>query len=102
MVAEPAIEPLARLNLALGHLQLRDYETALKEHLPKIKMPGSRGICQGTVYYYMGLSYQRLGERADAARWYREALKYAEATLQSNDGPRVAGLAERRLREIGQ
>lgn len=102
MVADPPSEPLARLNLALGHMQLRDYETALKEHLPKIKIPGSRGICQGTVYYYMGFSYQMLGERADAARWYREAIKYAEATLQSNDGPRVAPLAERRLRELGQ
>lgn len=102
MAAEPAAEPLARLNLALGHVELGDYETALKEQLPKIRLPGSRGICQGTVYYYMGLSYQMLGERADAAHWYKEALKYAEATLQSNDGPHVAPLAERKLREIGQ
>ena len=102
MVADPPSEGLARLNLALGHIELRDYEAALKEHLPKIKIPGSQGICQGTVYYYMGFAYQMLGERADAARWYREALKYAEATLQSNDGPRVKPLAERRLRELGQ
>jgi len=102
MAAEPSNEPLARLNLALGHIELGDFETALKEHLPKIRLQGGRGICQGTVYYYMGLSYQMLGEKADAAQWYKEALKYAEATVQTNDGPRVQPLAERKLREIGQ
>jgi tetratricopeptide (TPR) repeat protein len=102
MVVEPSDEPLARLNLALCHMQLGNYETALKEHLPRVTLPGALGISQGTVHYYTGVCYQELDENAEAARMYREALKLPDATIQSNDGPRVAPLAERRLREIGQ
>ena len=31
MVVEPEVEHLARLNTGLAHMQLGDYETALKE-----------------------------------------------------------------------
>jgi tetratricopeptide (TPR) repeat protein len=101
LVAEPEVEPLARLNLALAHLQLGDIETALKEQLPRIKFAGTRGISQGTAAYYWALCYEKLGERGEAVRLYQEAAKHAEATLRSNDGPRVAPLAERKLRELG-
>jgi tetratricopeptide (TPR) repeat protein len=102
MVVEPPSEPLARLNLALCHMQLGDYETPLKEHLPQITLSQDRGISQGTVYYYTGVCYQKLEERGEALRMFKEALAYPEATLQSNDGPRVAPLAERKIRELGQ
>ena len=45
---------------------------------------------------------KQLEERGEALRMFKEALAYPEATLQSNDGPRVAPLAERKIRELGQ
>ena len=102
MVVEPSVEPLARLNLALCHMELGNYETALREHLPRITLPSEPGISQGTVYYYTGVSYERLEEKAEAVRMFREALQFPDATVGSNDGPRVAPLAERKLRELGQ
>ena len=102
MVVEPSVEPLARLNLALCHMELGNYETALREHLPRITLPSEPGISQGTVYYYTGVSYERLDEKAEAVRMFQQALQFPEATVQSNDGPRVMPLAERKLRELGQ
>jgi hypothetical protein len=102
MVVEPGAADLAALNVALSYMQLGDYETALKEYLPRINMAATTGISQGTVQYYTALAYFRLGERADAARLFEQALAHEGATLQSNDGPRVAPLAQRRLRELGR
>lgn len=103
MVVDPSNEPLARLNLALCHMALGDYETALKEHLPNINFGDRiRGISQGTVYYYQGIAYMKLEEMSEAARMFNQAMAFEEATLESDDGPRVAPLAKRRLREINQ
>ena len=103
MVVDPSNEPLARLNLALCHMALGDYETALKEHLPNVNFGDrTRGISQGTAYYYQGIAYMKLEEMSEAARMFNQATKYEEATLESDDGPLVAPLARRRLREIGQ
>ncbi len=102
MVTEPENEHLARLNAGLCHMQLGDYETALKEYLPRVVLPDTPGISQGTVLYYTALAYLKLGERAEAARLFQQALAFPEATLQSNDGPKVAPLAQRRLRGLGQ
>jgi tetratricopeptide (TPR) repeat protein len=101
-VVEPEIAGLAGLNVALAHMQLGDYETALKEYLPRVSLPEGSGISQGTVLYYTALAYMRLGERAEAARLFQQALAYEGATIFSNDGPRVAPLAKRRLRELGR
>jgi PDZ domain/PEGA domain len=100
MVVKPEDANLAALNVALCHMQLGDYETALKEYLPRVTLADGPGISQGTVLYYTALAYLRLGERAEAARIFQQALGYEGATLQSNDGPRVAPLAQRRLREV--
>jgi hypothetical protein len=102
MVVEPAIAGLAGLNVALCHMQLGDYETALKEYLPQVTLAETTGISRGTVLYYTGLAYLRLGERAEAARIFQQALAFEGATIQSNDGPRVVPLAQRRLREAGR
>jgi len=102
MVVEPAVAGLAGLNVALCYMQLGDYETALKEYLPQVTLAETTGISQGTVLYYTGLAYLRLGERAEAARLFQQALAFEGATIQSNDGPRVVPLAQRRLREAGR
>jgi tetratricopeptide (TPR) repeat protein len=102
IVVEPALAGLAGLNVALAYMQLGDYETALKEYLPQVTLSETTGISQGTVHYYTGLAYLRLGERAEAARIFQQALTFEGATIQSNDGPRVVPLAQRRLRESGR
>lgn len=102
MAVEPEIEHLARLNAGLAHMALGDYETALKEYLPRVVLPGTQGVSQGTVFYHTALAYLMLGERAEAVRIFQQALEFPEATLQSNDGPRVMPLVQRRLRELGQ
>jgi len=102
IVVEPENEHLARLNAGLSHMELGDYETALKEYLPRVVLSESSGVSQGTVLYYTGLAYLRLGENAEAIRNFQQALGFPDATLQSNDGPKVAPLAQRRLRELGQ
>jgi tetratricopeptide (TPR) repeat protein len=102
MVVEPAVAGLAGLNVALCYMQLGDYETALKEYLPQVALAETTGISQGTVLYYTALAYLRLGERAEAARIFQQALAFEGATIQSNDGPRVVPLAQRRLREAGR
>ncbi|MGH9324791.1 MAG: PEGA domain-containing protein [Vicinamibacteria bacterium] len=102
MVVEPAVAGLAGLNVALCYMQLGDYETALKEYLPQVTLPERTGISQGTVLYYTALAYLRLGERAEAARIFQQALAFEGATVHSNDGPRVTPLAQRRLREAGR
>ena len=102
MVVEPEVEHLARLNAGLAHMQLGDYETALKEYLPRVILPGTRGVSQGTVLYHIAVAYMMLGERAEAVRVFQQALEFPGATLQSNDGPRVLPLVQRRLRELGQ
>ena len=83
-------------------MQLGDYETALKEYLLQVILPGTRGVSQGTVLYHIAVAYLMLGERAEAARVFQQALAFPDATLQSDDGPLVLPLAQRRLRELGQ
>ena len=100
IIVDPVMEPLARLNLSLCHMQLGDYETALKEHLPQVTMKATSGISQGTVLYRTAIAYLKLGEREEASRMFEEALAFEAATLQSNSGPRVVPLAQRHLREL--
>ena len=101
ILLEPENEHIARLNAGLCHMQLGNYETALKEYLPRVSLASQRGISSGTVFYYTGLAYLRLGEEEEAVRNFERALTFPEATLRSNDGPRVIPLAQRKLRELG-
>jgi hypothetical protein len=89
----------ARLNLALCAMHFGDYAWA-HEHLLKARneLPLRPGISQGTALYYLGLSFERLGDkyRKEAADAYRAAAGFKDATLFNNDGPAVAPLAARR------
>ena len=85
IVVDPANEALARLNLALCHMELGNYETALKEHFPKITFGSeSRGISQGTAYYYQGLAYMKLDELEEAARMFNQAMKPSNLPKKAN------------------
>lgn len=89
----------ARLNLALCAIHFGDYawshELLLKA---RNELPQRPGISQGTALYYLGLSFERLGDkyRKEAAEAYRAAAGFKDATLFNNDGPAVAALAARR------
>ncbi len=101
IVLEPDNEHIARLNAGLCHMQLGDYETALKEYLPKVSLTSERGISSGTIFYYTGLAYLMIGEEDEAVYNFKQALNFPAATIRSNDGPRIAPLAKRRLSELG-
>jgi tetratricopeptide (TPR) repeat protein len=97
----PGTEPaaFARLNLALCAMHFSDYAAA-HEHLLKARneLPQRPGLSQGTALYYLGLAFERLGDkyRREAADAYRAAAAFKDATLFNNDGPAVAPLASRR------
>jgi tetratricopeptide (TPR) repeat protein len=90
----------ARLNLALCAMHFGDYAAA-HEHLLKARseLPQRPGLSQGTALYYLGLAFERLGDRyrREAAEAYRAAAAAKDATLWNNDGPPVALLAARRI-----
>jgi tetratricopeptide (TPR) repeat protein len=98
----PGTEPaaFARLNLALCAMHFSDYAAA-HEHLLKARseLPVRPGLSQGTALYYLGLSFERLGDkyRREAADAYRAAAGFKESTIFNNDGPAVAPLASRRV-----
>jgi tetratricopeptide (TPR) repeat protein len=88
----------ARLNLALCAMHFADYGAA-HEHLQKAKteLPRRPGISQGTAFYYLGLSLEKLGYKKEAVESYRAAAGFKDATLFNNDGPAVESMASRRL-----
>ena len=80
-------------------MHFSDYAAA-HEHLLKARneLPQRPGLSQGTALYYLGLAFERLGDkyRREAADAYRAAAAFKDATLFNNDGPAVAPLASRR------
>ncbi|HET7746049.1 MAG TPA: PEGA domain-containing protein, partial [Vicinamibacteria bacterium] len=87
----------ARLNLAIAAMHFADYAAA-HEHLVKARaeLPARPGLSQGTAAYYLGIAFERLGYRKEAAEAFRTAAGFKDATLGSNEGPAVAPLAQRR------
>ncbi len=91
----PLEQMVARLNLAIAHLSLNDWEPAL-ESLRQVNVPDGPGVAAGTVAYLMGLCYEALNRTADARAAFERAAAAADATLWF-DGPLVAPLAKQRL-----
>jgi Flp pilus assembly protein TadD len=83
-----------RLNLAVGLMRLGNWPGALAE-LSKVQLPAGPGVSTGTVQYLLGLSYEALGQAAEAERAFRAAAD--TASLLTEDGPAVKELAERKL-----
>jgi tetratricopeptide (TPR) repeat protein len=88
----------AWLNLALCAMHFSDYAGA-HDYLQKAKveLPVRPGLSRGTALYYLGLSLDKLGYRAQAVEAYRAAAEAKDATLIDNDGPPVSALAARRV-----
>jgi tetratricopeptide (TPR) repeat protein len=90
----------ARLGLALGLMNLKEWKRAL-EVLNGIDLEAvQNGVNSGTLLYHQGRCYEELGDRANAERCYGRAKDFAAATLSTHDGLRIPVLAERRLRTL--
>jgi tetratricopeptide (TPR) repeat protein len=94
---EPADRALALLNLGLAFMHFRAYDKALSEALSVVSLPAGGGISRGTVRYYQGLCYLKKDLVPEARTAFQEAAASTEATLESNDGPPVAGRARNLL-----
>src|SRR5512133_1286370 len=92
---------LIRLNLGLGLMHFRKYDTAI-EQLRDARLSTVSGVSQGTLDYHTGLCFLRLGSayQAEATQAFRQALKYPQATLLGPEGPLVAPLARQALEDL--
>ena len=90
-----------RLNLALALMHFRKYDRAL-ELLRDTRLAATRGVSQGTLDYYTGLCFLRLGGLylSEAGQALRAAAKAREATLFGPEGPLVAPLAKAALDDL--
>jgi tetratricopeptide (TPR) repeat protein len=92
----PTAAAAVRLNLAITHMRLGNWEDALTA-LESTKLPDGPGVSAGTVAYLTGLSLDALGRSADAAAAYKRAASSPDARL-SYEGPLVAPLAQQKLK----
>ncbi len=90
-----------KLNLALALMHFRRFDKAL-ELLRDTRLASTRGVSQGTLDYYTGVCFLKLGGvyASEAAQAFRAALKAKDATLFGPDGPLVAPLAKAALDEL--
>ncbi|MBI3129733.1 MAG: hypothetical protein HYZ13_00100 [Acidobacteria bacterium] len=90
-----------KLNLALALMHFRKFDKAL-ELLRDTRLAATRGVSQGTLDYYTGVCFLKLGGVyiSEAAQAFRAALKAKDATLFGPDGPLVAPLAKAALDEL--
>lgn len=92
----PVAQGAARLNLAIVHMRLQNWDDARLE-FEQIKLPDGPGVSAGTVAYLLGLTYEALGRTADAETAFTRAAAAQESTL-SDEGPLVRSLAQQKLK----
>jgi hypothetical protein len=92
----PIPQGAARLNLAIVHMRLQNWDDARLE-LEQVKLPDGPGVSAGTVAYLLGLTYEALGRTADAETAFTRAAAAPESTL-SDEGPLVRSLAQQKLK----
>jgi hypothetical protein len=94
----PLAEAAARLNLAVVHIRLANWDLALRE-LEQVSLPDGPGVSAGTVAYLTGLSLTAVNRLSDAQSAFEQAVAAAGSQLYLG-GPPVAPLAQQRLDEI--
>lgn len=95
----PAEEAVLRLNLAAALAHVEAWSDARAE-LQRVKLPDGPGIANGTVQYLLGLTADKLGNRAEAEAAYK--LAAVSESLLTENGPPVKDLAEARLAELSR
>jgi hypothetical protein len=90
-----------KLNLALALMHFRKYDRAL-ELLRDTKLSATRGVSQGTLDFYTGICFLKLGGvyLGEAGQAFRAASRAPLATLFGPDGPAVAPLAKAILDDL--
>lgn len=98
--ANPLIRESASFNLARYHLYMGDFKDAF-DKFSTMTLDKPYGISQGTLYYYQGLCFRKLGLASEATAAFQQVLGYPNATLFSAYGPRAAFWAEGELNNPG-
>ena len=93
----PLAEAAARLNLAIAHIRLANWDLALRE-LEQVSLPDGPGVSAGTVAYLTGVCLTEVSQLTAAQEAFRVALA-ADSQLFIG-GPPVAVLAQQRLDEM--
>jgi tetratricopeptide (TPR) repeat protein len=90
---------LANYNLGLIYMHFYRWAEAI-EQFKKATLTSQNGIGRGTLLYRMAQCYQNLGFRDEAIATYRETTSYKNNTIQDNNGPLVAPLAESNIAKL--
>lgn len=96
--ADPADQPVVRLNLGVALMRLGDYAGA-REQFEAVQLSEGPGVSLGTQQYLLGLAYEGLGDTASAQKAWQGAAK--SEGLLTEDGPPVKGLAQKKLGPAG-
>ena len=91
-------ESAARLNSAVVHIRLQNWDRALRE-LAQVALPDGPGVSAGTVSYLTALCLLEVSQLTAAEAALRRAVAAEESVLFAG-GPRVSPLAQRRLDEF--
>ena len=99
MATDEKARSLAALGMGMVYLLAGEPEQALINGFQRCRFEPGAGVSAGTVSYLTGVSLEYLGSsrRSEAQAAFAAAAEAAEATLWSDDGPRVAPLARSRL-----
>jgi len=89
MTQYPRFESLVLLSAAATHMEAAEWKSALVE-LEQIKLGGTRGLCDGSVLYRIGVCKMRGGDAAGALKAFRRAIDEFPAARDGSDyGERV-------------
>ena len=91
-------ESATRLNLAVAHIRLENWDRALRE-LDRLELPEGPGVSAGTVSYLSALCLLATGQLSAAESALRRAAA-AEQSVLFPGGPSVSVLARQRLRDL--
>ena len=95
----PLAVSAARLNLAVAHIRLRNWDRALSELRQVVALPDGPGVSAGTVAYLTALCLLETSQMTAARAALTRAVA-AEQSLLFVGGPRVSPLARQRLEEF--
>jgi len=85
----PRFESLILLSAAATHMQAAEWASALLE-LEQVKLGGTRGLCDGSVQYRIGVCKLRTGDDAGALAAFRRTIDEFPAARDGSDyGERV-------------
>lgn len=93
------LEQLALFNIGIAMAHFGAWEDSIR-YLRRVNIGEGPGVNQGTVEYYLGLGFEALGFSNEALLHYRQAMKYPNATIDSNDGPPLMPLVSHKVKVL--